>query len=555
MPTRTNPSRIPFARRLIALSCAALTLSVCAVAQAATVTRTFSSTGTEQSFSVPAGVHLLHVLAVGGAGASGGIGVPGGPGASVSTDLPVTPGEVLHIVVGANGANGGFNGGGTAGAGEGQSGSGGGGGGASDVRTDPLAAPGSAFSRLVVAGGGGGGGGWGGAAGGAADSPGGSIFNGIQGGGAGTTSAGGSAGAGAFGGAPGQAGTFDNGGAGSSSAGAGGGGGGGYYGGGGGGGGNGNPPEIASVTGAGGGGGSSFVVQGAASVIGTDATGTPLVEVSYEASAAEASPSGLSFTETQPLSTTSAGQTVTITNNGSGPLLVTGWAFSGTNPEDFFVGASSCGGEIAPAGSCQITVEFAPQGTGARSATLSIASNDLSSPATVTLAGTGGSLPQGAPGAAGPQGAAGSQGLTGPQGAAGSQGLTGPQGLVGSPGPAGLKGPAGSRGPAGANGRAGAPGQVEVITCLTTGSKHARTCTGITTSGPLKLSGNGVAARAFIARGRVIYASGTGFVSAAGHTKLLLVAHRALKSGSYTLILRHLRGTRWISTQQQVTIG
>ena len=161
-----------------------------------------------------------------------------------------------------------------------------------------------------------------------------------------------------------DSGQLRDGGSGGSGAAGGGGGGGGYYGGGGGGGGNGSPPEPGSITGAGGGGGSNFVVPGAAAVIATDTTDIPLVTLSYQAPAIELSATALTFAETQPLGTTAAGQRLTITNKGTGPLVVSGSTFSGTDPNDFFVGASNCAGEIATGESCQIVVEFAPRGRG-----------------------------------------------------------------------------------------------------------------------------------------------------------------------------------------------
>ncbi|MFZ1153304.1 MAG: hypothetical protein WAN93_00200, partial [Solirubrobacteraceae bacterium] len=68
-------------------------------------TETFPSTGTEQSFTVPAGVTSVRVRAVGAAGetafADGPFqsGAPGGAGAVAAGALPVTPGEVLYVEV------------------------------------------------------------------------------------------------------------------------------------------------------------------------------------------------------------------------------------------------------------------------------------------------------------------------------------------------------------------------------------------------------------------------------------------------------------------------
>jgi Lamin Tail Domain/Glycine rich protein len=132
---------------------------------------TFTYTGAEQTYTVPAGVTSLQVQAVGasGGGSAGGFQpVQGGTGGLVVGELGagsvIKPGDTLYVEVGGAGGNagsglaeGGFNGGGAGG--------GGGGGGASDVRTCsrtstscPDGVP-SALTRLIVAAGGGGAGG------------------------------------------------------------------------------------------------------------------------------------------------------------------------------------------------------------------------------------------------------------------------------------------------------------------------------------------------------------------------------------------------------------
>jgi hypothetical protein len=119
----------------------------------------FSYTGAEQTYTVPAARTQLLVVAT---GAAGGTDVsfpsfPGGRGALVSGIVNVTPGEVLYVEVGGVGSNpfGGFNGGGNGVVGAGASWVGGGG--ASDLRTLPMSDGGlSLNSRLIVAGGGGG---------------------------------------------------------------------------------------------------------------------------------------------------------------------------------------------------------------------------------------------------------------------------------------------------------------------------------------------------------------------------------------------------------------
>jgi hypothetical protein len=256
-------------------------------------TDTFTYTGSEQTFTVPNGVHSVQVIAVGGHGGRGGLDPVGGVAAQVSGFLSVSPEETLYVEVGGNGANhaagshemvaGGFNGGGSGG---------GGGGGASDVRTAPRAAGLSPDDRLLVARGGGGGGvsgwipgGFGGAAGeaGYEDGAGSPHFG--EGGGAGTQIGGGSGGgSGGCQGAPGALGV-----GGSAALGGceflGGGGGGGFYGGGGG------ASGGKNAGGSGGGGGSSLIPAGGTLTLTTRSeynvyTPEPQVQITYSSASA-----------------------------------------------------------------------------------------------------------------------------------------------------------------------------------------------------------------------------------------------------------------------------
>jgi N-acetylneuraminic acid mutarotase len=260
---------------------------------AGATTTTFTFPGAcIQTYTVPANVYVLHVDLIGGAGSAGtgdnlgnSSGGAGGKGAEVIGDVPVQPGEFLHVDVGISGADP------TTGPGHTANGTGGGvggielqgsqswggqGGGASDLQAGHCGDFSSPAQVLAVAGGGGGGGGGGylfdGGAGGTAGShdlgteptrgnSGGGVaaFIGYGGGGANTTAAGlggggnntpgqnGSAFYGGNGGArtlPANSSTFDGGG----------GGGAGWFGGGGGGDGGGG--------GAGGGGSGSSIVAG-----------------------------------------------------------------------------------------------------------------------------------------------------------------------------------------------------------------------------------------------------------------------------------------------------
>jgi hypothetical protein len=125
-------------------------------------TQTFNFTGGMQTFTVPAGITQITILAKGAQGAAGangggnGFGGAGGLGSSAEGILNVVPGDVLNIFVGgqASGGTGGFNGGGNGG-----NLLAGGGGGASDVRLNSILA-----ANRVIVGAGGGGGGTGGCA-------------------------------------------------------------------------------------------------------------------------------------------------------------------------------------------------------------------------------------------------------------------------------------------------------------------------------------------------------------------------------------------------------
>ncbi len=247
-------------------------------ATAVTVSKNFTYTGGEQTYTVPAGVTSIQVLAVGGRGGNGN-GPLGGAAEQITGQLSVTPGEMLYVEVGGSGGEGvefarsvsAFNGGGAGGV------RAGGGGGASDVRTEPRSVGLLPDSRLLVAAGGGGGGATGGSAGGkggAAGEAGEQSETENQGGGAGQLEAGGKGGSGCGeNGFAGLLGIGGNGGygAGTTNSPGGGGGGGGLFGGGGGAG-------SCGGSGGGGGGGASLVPSGGSS---THSSESPHVQVSY----------------------------------------------------------------------------------------------------------------------------------------------------------------------------------------------------------------------------------------------------------------------------------
>jgi hypothetical protein len=91
----------------------------------------------------------------------------------------------------------------------------------------------------------------------------------------------------------------------------------------------------------------------------------------------------------QSVGTTSAASAVTVTNNGTAPLTFTSIAATG----DFAVAASgttcSTSAPVAAGSNCVINVTFSPSANGARSGSLALTDNAMSSPQTVSLSGTG----------------------------------------------------------------------------------------------------------------------------------------------------------------------
>ena len=276
-----SPIAVPGVRTLVGVFVTALAASgmvgVVVAPPAAAAPQTYTYTGGPQIYVVPPGVTSIDVTLDGGAGASITGGGAGGLGGRITAEISVQPGEVLQVMVGGSGANGGYNGGS------------GGGGGASDIRRPAFSTTSSCaynltcgFSqRIIVAGGGGGAGhvynasgGGNGGAGGAAPTAGTSMDDSATPGGPGTLSGGGTGGTGGGSGggsgvgAAGGTGIGDgNGGALGWKPGANGGGGGGGYSGGGGGG------AFTNLSAAGGGGGSSWG-GGAGVTVDDSTTGT-----------------------------------------------------------------------------------------------------------------------------------------------------------------------------------------------------------------------------------------------------------------------------------------
>ncbi|MCU1310091.1 MAG: hypothetical protein JWO20_1216 [Candidatus Angelobacter sp.] len=99
------------------------------------------------------------------------------------------------------------------------------------------------------------------------------------------------------------------------------------------------------------------------------------------------SPTSLTF-PAQKTGTTSAAQTVTVTNKGTAALHVSSVSISGSSFSQTNNCVSASGG-VAPGASCAISIRFKPAGKGTKSGTLSIYDDGGASPQKVSLTGTG----------------------------------------------------------------------------------------------------------------------------------------------------------------------
>src|ERR671933_1058192 len=98
-------------------------------------------------------------------------------------------------------------------------------------------------------------------------------------------------------------------------------------------------------------------------------------------------PTSLTFAA-QNVGTTSAPQSITVTNTGNAGLFVSSAAVP--NTLDFTEVSDGCSGLTLAAGtSCSVSITFSPTASGTRSAAFTLTDNAPASPQTVPLTGTG----------------------------------------------------------------------------------------------------------------------------------------------------------------------
>jgi hypothetical protein len=115
---------------------------------------------------------------------------------------------------------------------------------------------------------------------------------------------------------------------------------------------------------------------GSSQMVGLSGTGTPVPGASL-------SPASLTF-GSQTVDTTSAAQTATLTNTGSGPLTITSVTTTGNYSQ-----TNTCGSSIAGGATCTISVFFTPTATGTLHGSVVVTDNATTSPQSLSTTGTG----------------------------------------------------------------------------------------------------------------------------------------------------------------------
>ena len=130
-----------------------------------------------------------------------------------------------------------------------------------------------------------------------------------------------------------------------------------------------------------------FTGAHAATAIATGGWTMQMVSLKPAGPVASLSATSLTFAG-QAVATTSAKQTITLTNSGNAALSITSVALSGANASDF-TKTNNCGSSLAVAANCAIGVTFKPAAAGARTAAITLTDNATGGTQSVSLNGTG----------------------------------------------------------------------------------------------------------------------------------------------------------------------
>jgi hypothetical protein len=110
---------------------------------------------------------------------------------------------------------------------------------------------------------------------------------------------------------------------------------------------------------------------------------SPVLSQAVQGPAVRLLPASLAF-PAQVVLTTSAAQTVTLTNTGLGILSITKVSVTGS-----FTQTNTCGTSVGSGGSCEFSVKFEPTKSGTLAGSVSITDDASGSPQEITLTGTG----------------------------------------------------------------------------------------------------------------------------------------------------------------------
>ncbi|MGZ5966735.1 MAG: choice-of-anchor D domain-containing protein, partial [Polyangiales bacterium] len=144
--------------------------------------------------------------------------------------------------------------------------------------------------------------------------------------------------------------------------------------------------DYYGIGGAGGGGGSNLVPTGGSA--GIDATGIPVITLSYGVPVV-VSPTSVTFGD-QAIGSTSTAKTATLSVTGTAAVAIDSVTLGGANAGDFAIAGDTCSAKSVAAGeTCTVQITFQPTATGVRSASLAFHDDATDSPQVVTLSGNG----------------------------------------------------------------------------------------------------------------------------------------------------------------------
>jgi hypothetical protein len=129
-------------------------------------------------------------------------------------------------------------------------------------------------------------------------------------------------------------------------------------------------------------------VTGTISIVDSASSKPQVIELSGAGTVVKLEPASLNFPPTK-VGTTSAPQTMKLTNTGSGPLKFTYFIYVGGDFYGNYAETNTCPKQLEAGASCTITVTFSPNGTGRRDAYLELQDDGGGSPQQPQLTGTG----------------------------------------------------------------------------------------------------------------------------------------------------------------------